>query len=112
MKAILIDVKARTVTDIVMSKGIEVIRKLIGCECFAQGFTTEDRDTCYVDDEGLINGTKEFFYFKGYPQPLAGNGLVIGIDSGGESVDVKTSAKELAEQISFHHISEIHSTFN
>lgn len=44
--------------------------------------------TVYVDDNGLFVEDQSFFQHKGYPEPLAGMGLVIGTDrNDGESAD-------------------------
>jgi hypothetical protein len=68
-------------------------------------FTTAGRlleDTLYVDDEGLINGTEEFFFNPDfYPHPLAGNGLIVGTDNTGESVDVKAEVSQVAKNTDF-----------
>lgn len=63
-------------------------------------------DAIFVDDEGLLRDRMEtgFFHWHGYPQILAGRGLILGCDSGGETVDCKTTldeARSLATRIEY-----------
>jgi hypothetical protein len=53
-------------------------------------------DTVYVNEEGLFQGFQNWFAIRGVThQCFAGNGIVGGVDKGGECVDVKTPIKEL-----------------
>jgi hypothetical protein len=54
-----------------------------------------------VDDEGLLKPQEGFFIYEGYRQPLAGNGLVLGTDEEGESVDPKMTLEELKSRVTF-----------
>jgi hypothetical protein len=42
-------------------------------------------DDIFVDDEGLFNTRNTWFLLRGYPQPLAGKGLVLGTTRHGNS---------------------------
>lgn len=90
MRAIKIDAKARTVTEIDLPKGIDAMQAAIGCDCFCFAVSWRNGDTLYVDDEGLLNPCDEFFVIETGHQPFAGNGLILGSDEEGESVDAKT----------------------
>jgi hypothetical protein len=57
------------------------------------------RDCIFVDDEGLLKPVDWFFAVKGYPQPIAGRGLVLGTDRKGESVSARTTLAELQRSI-------------
>lgn len=66
-----------------------------------------DKDDCvYVDDEGLLCDPSHFFILKGYPQPLAGKGLVLGTNGEGDSVSPKITLEELREMVTFGFNSE------
>jgi len=58
-------------------------------------------DSLLVDDEGLFNEDHEFFHVKGYPQSLAGYGVVSGVDYEGETVDAKSTVKDVLSKISW-----------
>jgi hypothetical protein len=59
-------------------------------------------DSLYVDDEGLfVSEYKGAFYFNNFPQMLFGNGLLMGSDEEGESVDVKSTIEEIKNKIKY-----------
>jgi hypothetical protein len=98
MRAILIDARNKTVTEVQIAKGLQPMYDQLKCQTFTVPVILENEDTVYVDDEGLINGTFDFFYApKVYPTPLAGNALIIGSDSEGESVSAKSNIQDLGE---------------
>jgi hypothetical protein len=56
----------------------------------------------FVDDEGLVNGQHQhFFVVDGYPQPLAGKGLVLGVDQEGDSVTPSVSLEQMRKMVTF-----------
>jgi hypothetical protein len=56
-------------------------------------------DCIFVDDEGLLKPVDWFFVVKGYPQPIAGRGLVLGTNRNGDSVSARTTLEELQRNI-------------
>ncbi len=86
IKAILIDPFEMTVSEVDYGGEMADIYRLIDADLFTVAGFGEDGDGVYVDDEGLFKGTQRFFKLDGYPQPLAGKGLVLGSNDGGESV--------------------------
>jgi hypothetical protein len=94
MKAILIDSKNKTVSHVDIPSGenhLKEMYKKIGCECFCSAGSFNNGDTIYVDDEGLINETGDFFVLYCLRKdPLAGNALILGCDDEGFSIDCKT----------------------
>ena len=53
-------------------------------------------DLICVDGNGLLKGpVYQFFGVKGYPQPLAGRGLVLGTDDEGDRVSPETTLEWL-----------------
>lgn len=73
------------------------IYKWIAADCFDVCRLTQDGDYVYVDDEGLLKQQlrENFFQAATYPTPLAGNGLMMGTDDEGDSVDPKMTWEEL-----------------
>lgn len=103
MKAILINAQRGTVTEVEYDGDFRSICKWIGGNC--RTFTTvrlyRNDDICFVDDEGLLNNTHQGFTHKNYPDPLMGNGLLLGTDAAGESVDVQTPLEQAQEDVGF-----------
>jgi hypothetical protein len=61
---------------------------------------TRDFDV-WVDDEALMGRPKFFFAVKGYPEPLAGRGFVLGRNAEGGSITPSISKSELERRIMF-----------
>lgn len=96
MKAILIDTINGTVTEIEMKNSVEEMQRLINCEMFTTvGIRLPDRDMLYVDDLGLYDTSKGWFKIFNYPQPLSGNGLIIGHDAEGRSRNVQSNVETI-----------------
>jgi hypothetical protein len=109
MKALLIDSKNRLVKQIEIGEHYTEISKAIDCEVFTAPHIMQDNDTLYCDDEGLLKNPENFFLLDSYPQPLAGNGLILGCDDEGESTDVSISLAELSSRVTFMNV---HEAFN
>jgi hypothetical protein len=103
MKAIFIDAKNRKVE--LLEKNFEdyrLISEQIRCDVFTYATSFENKDVLYVDDEGLFDREcNSFFAYEGRHQPFAGNGLMLGTDEEGDSVDAKTSLMEVASKVEF-----------
>lgn len=85
MRAILIDPFTRTVQTVEHSGDYHEIYKLIDAGTF-EVLPLDDRGNgLYLDEDGLFADRQEFFALGNYPQPLAGKGLILGVDSEGES---------------------------
>lgn len=100
MRAILIDVERRLVSEVDISSEIADIYAHLKCSTFAVAgnFNEKDNlcDSLYVDDEGYCNSGNRIFKFQppGWEERMhfefAGNGLIIGLDtSTGESTDAR-----------------------
>lgn len=107
MKALLIDPSKSVhefITEIeIDDDGYTGIAENIGCDIFTTVSTQLlDDNVGYVDDSGLINGTREKvggFVVRDYPAILAGRCVVLGLDrASGESKDV-TITKHEAQSI-------------
>lgn len=111
MKAILIDSKNKKVSyvEIDKEKGLDDYYKHLKCECFTGAISFDNNDMLMVDDEGLMNLRHDtmFFTIEGGYQPFAGNGLIVGGDDDGDSVDVKLTLSDLKGKIKFYNITEV-----
>jgi len=105
MKAYLIDVAAETVTEVPYNGDYQTMYPLLKCSTFTTATPRglKGRDTIFVDDEGLLTLTSasKFFLFEGYPQPLVGNGLVMGCNAAGESTSPKTPLEYVKSKVKF-----------
>lgn len=93
MRAFLIDPDKREITEIQTSGTLGEMHRLLsrpGCrpndDINAVGISPQ-RDTLWVDGEGLLKENVPIFRLRGYPRPLAGRGLVLGCDEAGSNTD-------------------------
>lgn len=108
VKGILIDVHERTVKEAKVQKNdIHDIHRLVGCDCFTcVSWGGSRNETVYVDDEGLLKNPKKFFKVPGYPQWIAGNGLIIGTNECGDSVDTSLTVTQVEQLVHFGEIKD------
>ena len=105
-KAILIDSKNKSITEVEKGEGIEDIYKHLGegVRCFSVISLGGGVDM-FIDDEGLLreayideNGEKHNMtgiQLDGYPQVIMGNGLIVGTDDMGETIDCPVSVRQV-----------------
>ena len=99
-KAIFINSTTEEVTEVVINDYTE-ISPIIGCEIFTVARMSAKTDA-YVDDMGLLGTPTAFFMLKGgYPQPIAGNALLMDTDEEGESVDCSMTLDEVKSKVKF-----------
>ena len=102
MRAYLINPFAREVLRVNYDGDFNQIYEFLGgVRCFTCVTINQEGDSVYVDDEGLFNGDNEFFSVAGYPEPLAGFGLVLGCDREGESVAPSLTLETLRDRVKF-----------
>jgi hypothetical protein len=94
----LIDATARRIEEVDIGDFLDMQKK-IGCECFCIGDSLRNNDVLYVDDNGFINGTEDGFFWNG--RMMAGNGLICGNDSSGESQDALSHLQDIEAQVKF-----------
>lgn len=101
MKSILIDPFTRTIKEVEYDGDFHQIYEFIHCDTFDCVRVNENGDAIFVDDEGLISGKEQaFFGWLGYPQPLAGRGIVLGSNlTDGESADTTITLEEARELV-------------
>ena len=100
MQAFLIDPVAKTVTPVEYSGNFHDIYKLTDCDTFDVARLNHG-DGIYIDDDGLFKDNQSFFVHADYPQPLAGKGLVLGVDDQGDSAAPVTTLAELIDKVVF-----------
>lgn len=108
MKAILIDVKSEQIRYVQVTKDSEgstlkSMYDLIGCD-LVQPIGIDDQNDIFIDEEGLLtlDENSKFFTFDGFPHPLAGNGLILGIDhEEGDTIDTNLTIEEIAKKVLF-----------
>lgn len=102
MKALKIDVIKKEVYEVEITTSIDTIYKHLECDCFAQvGRRMPNGDILLVDDNGLLNPSIGAFEIGTYPNALSGHGVLIGTDSAGETVDVKSDINYFRQLVRF-----------
>ena len=104
MRALLINPFDQTVEEIEYSGNYRDIYKIIDCDIFtiASPNTVCDRRLdVFIDDEGLFKEDQAFFMIAGYPQPLAGRGLLLESDDQGETIGTTESIESAKKNITF-----------
>jgi hypothetical protein len=114
MRAILIDPEKRTITETEFEGDYRKIQAILGCESFTSGSRPlngsleEGFDSVYVSDDYLEDRDDPRFWFQvdadrdpPSSYPIAGLGLILGVDEQGENRDARISVEELTKRITF-----------
>lgn len=64
-------------------------------------------DGIFVDDEGLLKPCVRYFLWDGYPQQLAGRGLIVGSNDAGNATAVKITLDEVRRRVTFLELTPI-----
>lgn len=106
MRGVLINPWTKEITEVQCGEGLEDMYRLLSnplgpkVSVFCVGLSWPNGDTLYVDDEGLLKpGMRLFDPGRRDRQPLAGNGLILGCDDEGNSVDAKIGLVELQTMV-------------
>ena len=108
MKAILIDVKNEEIKEVEFNGTLHDIYDLVDCATF-DVVRIDETNGIYVDDEGLFVEDQRFFIYHGTNhdgyhgrvQALAGNGLILGVNGGGETISPTLTVEEVQEAVDF-----------
>lgn len=96
--AYLINPSERTIEAVSMKGGsnhLADLQALIGCRTITST-PLGDHDIVYCDDEGLLGDPVfQFFGVKGNPDPIAGKGVVVGIDADGYDIAPRMTVDEV-----------------
>ena len=101
MNAILINPITKTITSVEHTGGLKSIYNLLDCRTVdVARFDNLHGDVIYIDDEGLyVNDC--FFLVDGFPTPLAGLGLLVGINWEGDDITPTTTLDEIKRKVKF-----------
>lgn len=101
-KALLIDVVAKTISEIQIGDYQDIYKHIgNGCNLFQIPIEFENGDCIFVDEEGLLKEVQGCFMMQGWSYPLCGNGVILGQDEEGDSADCKTELDAIKKQIFF-----------
>lgn len=109
-KCIRIDVTNKVVHEVEINDNIQDIYEQLGCDLFEVVRIDEINDI-YVDEEGLLklNENSLFFRYEGYPQPIVGNGLILGHNKRGDSTSTTLTLEEVKQKVTFLTMEEVRS---
>lgn len=115
MKAIKIDSGKKEIYEVeVTSENGNQLKSIyahLGCGTFTLGRGQwRNGDSLYVDDNGLFikpEDVKGVFKIDGQPQPMVGNGLVVGVDGEGDAQDVRSTIEEIKAQVKWSSVEEL-----
>lgn len=102
IKAYLLDTDKAQITEIKIIPKLNSIYEAIGCERIdIISVNGPIKFDIYVDDEGLLKAN-DFFMVAGYPQPVAGSALVVGLeDDDGNTEDAPMSLALIKKMVKF-----------
>jgi hypothetical protein len=111
MKAILIDPIARRITEVQHNGDYRQIYELLSDK--DNGLDVDDfnavqidnRNSFYVDGEGLLKEPRYFFVWRGAPQPYAGRGLILGNNQEGDTVSTSWDLNKVRSRVEFTQLS-------
>lgn len=114
-KAILINPKEKTVTEVTLNEEdtLKSMYQHMECELvtiagYIPGGVPGQEDTVFADDEGLFKEEKHFSMVDGITGPVAGNMLVVGCSDEGDTISPQyTSLEEIAHKVKFLTLDEI-----
>lgn len=99
MRAIVIDALKREVREEQISGDLESLQKAVGG--MIELVYIDDEHDMFVNEEGLINGTQEFFTYHGGHQPFAGSAVIVRHNAEGETTAATMSLADVIERVSF-----------
>ena len=102
MKAILIDVYNKCVRQVEIDDNnvLDDWYKYIGCK-LVDHIDLNDHDSIMVDDEGLLTMTDDSKFFSFAGNIFVGNGLVVGVDDEGNTVDPCITVEKIRFFVTF-----------
>jgi Domain of unknown function (DUF3846) len=122
MKAILIDSVNRSVKEVDYDGSLDSLRRFVKCECVTVAFYRDNGDAVFVDDEGLLKSPENFFELGEYPEPLAGNALIVGTknederdlddEDDSDSTSCRTTAADIQDDVVFLDLGTVLAKFN
>lgn len=102
MKVILIDPKAKSITETNIGKSLQDIYKAMECEMIEAPLNYPNGDTMYCDEEAWLHFKEEEdagFMFHDWNYPILGKSIIVGTNNEGDSVDCKSSVEDFKNVI-------------
>lgn len=100
MKGILINPTTKAVSEWVWDGMPESICKALNCKYFTIVRLFNNADL-FVDDEGMFVEDTGSFVIQTYPQPLKGNGIVLGRNNHGDTIASTLDISTVRFMVSF-----------
>ena len=102
MKAILIDVIKQEIKEVEHDDTLESIYKHVDCRTF-DVVNIDGVNSIYIDDEGLFVEDQLYFEYSGgtHRVQLAGNGLILGLNDEGDTVEPTLTVEHVKSKVSF-----------
>jgi hypothetical protein len=97
---VVIDAEKKEVRIESIDNKLEAMQGIVG-GLIERAWVLSNGDDLYVNEEGLLNGSKSGFVMDHAPQPYMGSGFIVGHDGKGNATDAKT-AKVKAEHLRQH----------
>ena len=106
MRAIIINPKDRTITEVDTDASLNSLQQIVGglIEPVYDGL--DDAHHCYVNEEGLLDDPRHFFMFRDGHQPLAGNGVIVGNGLVGDEAPCTLPLDRVRERVRFMDLAE------
>ncbi|WP_029063636.1 hypothetical protein [Labrenzia sp. DG1229] len=80
---------------------LEEIKQRIGCGLF-DVVRIDDHHDIFLDDNGLADGLHTIAQLKNFPNPLAGNLVIVGRDEHGDVAEPRMSVEQIAALITVY----------
>jgi len=102
MRAIRIDMKKKTVTEVELDSTdtLKALQEQVG-GLITTAHCLENGDDIYCDDEGLLKHQEGFFRYERVSPPCVGNGIIVGHDGHGRTVAAKSTLEDIQKAIVF-----------
>jgi hypothetical protein len=106
MKCLVIDAINHTIREDDYNGNYKDIYRLGGFDLMTTIALDDNGETLFIDDEGLLKeDLNDYFILHGpdfsYPQPLPGNGVILGTDKEGESIATTLTVETLRRNVLF-----------
>lgn len=101
MKVFVIDPFNKTIEEADYDGDYKSIYALGDFQIFEVVTFNRHSDGVFLDEEGLFKDDQRFFMIEGYPQPLAGKGVVLGCDDMGASTSPHVTMEWLQNNVRF-----------
>lgn len=104
MRGILIDPFTQTISQVDYNGDYHEIYRLLSDPVSVDTFTAiniGERNTIWLDDNGLYQKDQQYFKYFGIDQPLAGKGLILATNNSGNSVETKLPIAEVQRNVAW-----------